>query len=313
MKKSKKWIFVCIFACLAFGCVACSNNTDDSEMSDFVETTETVPMFETVPVMTSAAVVSETTTSFSDQTETTTSETSDSGISDTTTSTESMITTTTETTTEMTTITTETTTETTTTTIPPGAVVSAPETAPSFTTETVTTGQLFTSGIWWATSADGDRYFCFDDIGNKGSFRDQENGIGQEFTYEYSGNSTVFHIGGAASSTQATVIFTDSKTAVITWENGTSETLVYQGLGNFDTFRYYSNVQLCEMALDYYEAHENYRPEQVGAAVQPDGKIVIQLYDNLGSHNSNSAWYTVDRFTAQGTDALGNNINLTES
>ncbi|MDE5754682.1 MAG: hypothetical protein K2H89_09115 [Oscillospiraceae bacterium] len=308
MKKAKNWIFICAFACLALGYTACSKNTD-STMSDPVQTTQTVPMFETIPVMTIAATVSETTTSSLDQMETTTSssETSDT----TTTSTESMIITTTETTT--TTIeTTETTTETTTTTVPPGAVVSAPETAPSFTTETVTTGQLFASGIWWATSADGDRYFCFDDVSNKGSFCDQENGIGQEFTYEFSGNSAVFYIGSASSSTQATVIFTDSKTAVVTWENGASETLTYQGLGNFNTFRYYSNVQLCEMALDYYEAHENYRPGLVGAAVQPDGKIAIQLYDNLGDHNTTSAWYTVDRFTAQGTDAHGNSINLAE-
>lgn len=303
MKKAKKWLFAFILACLALSLTACNGKADENT-ADIAETTETVPLFETVPATTSA---SETTTSAQSMTETTTSSTES---SETTSTSTEMITTTTEvTTTEMTTTET-TTTETTTTTTTTMDIVAAPETAPPLTTGTVVSGQLFTSGIWWAVSADGDRYFYFEDAGNKGSFRDQENGISQEFTYESDGNSIVFHMGSASSSAQATVIFTDSKTAVITWESGASETLTYQGLGNFDTFRYYSNVQLCEMALDYYEAHENYRPELVGAEVQSDGKIAIQLYDNLGSHNSTSAWYTVDRFTAQGTDAHGNFINL---
>ncbi|MDE5768079.1 MAG: hypothetical protein K2H82_01715, partial [Oscillospiraceae bacterium] len=307
MEKAKRWFFVCILGCLKLGCTACSEK-NDSAVSDSVEIIETIPMFETVPVMTVAAS-SETTTSSMEQTQTTSSETSE-----TTTSSTEIITTTMETTTETTTteMTTETTTETTTTTVPPGAIVSAPEIAPFVTTETTTADQLFATGIWWATGANGDRYFYFQATEHQGSFRDQENGIGQEFSYEANGNSVTFHIGSPADSTQASVSFTDSRTVVITWQNGSSETLVYQNAGGFDTFQYYSNIQLCEMALNYCEAHENYRPEMVGAAVQSDGKILIQLYDNLGDHNTTTAWYTVDRFTAQGTDAHGNRINLAE-
>lgn len=313
MQIAKRWIFACILSCLVLGCTACSKQ-NDTAMSDSVETTETVPVFETVPAM-MVTVSAETTTSPAEQTQTTSSETSE-----TTTSSTEMITTATETTTETTTteVTTETTTEstttttTTTTTVPPGAIVSAPEIAPSVPTETVTADQLFTSGIWWATGAGEDRYFYFQATGHQGSFRDQENGIGEEFSYETNGNSVTFHIGSPTDSTQASVNFTDSRTAVVTWQNGSSETLVYQNAGGFDTFQYYSNIQLCEMALNYCEAHENYRPEMVGAEVQSDGKILIQLYDNLGGYNTTAAWYTVDRFTAQGTDAHGNHVNLAE-
>ena len=39
----------------------------------------------------------------------------------------------------------------------------------------------------------------------------------------------------------------------------------------------------------------------------------VQLYDNLGDHNSTSAWYVLDRFTAKGTDLLsGTEIDLLE-
>ncbi|MDE6087184.1 MAG: hypothetical protein K2G25_02230 [Oscillospiraceae bacterium] len=308
MKKAKRCFFVCILGCLALGYTACSEQ-NDSAMSDSVGTIETIPMFETIPAMTVTALA-ETTTSATEQTQTTSSE-----ITETTTSSTEIITTTTETTTETTTteMTTETTTETTTTTIPPGAIASAPETAPSFTTETITTGQLFTSGIWWATGTNGDRYFYFQATDPQGSFRDQENGIWQEFTYEINGNSVTFYIGSTADSTQASVNFTDSRTAFITWQNGSSETLVYQNAGGFDTFQYYSNLQLCEMALDYYETQNGYRPQDVDAVIQSDGKILVQLYDNLDQMNYTAASYILDRFTAQGTDSQGNSVNLAKS
>ena len=64
------------------------------------------------------------------------------------------------------------------------------------------------------------------------------------------------------------------------------------------------------MALGYYEQKNNYRPGQAGAMINYDGKIAIQLYDNNGDHNSTCDWYTVDRYTAVGTNMLGETIDL---
>lgn len=72
----------------------------------------------------------------------------------------------------------------------------------------------------------------------------------------------------------------------------------------------YSIDALCEMALDYYEALTGYRPSQAAGGKQDDGMVVIQLYDNLGDHNSTSDWYTVDPMSAVGTNTIGETIDL---
>ncbi len=72
----------------------------------------------------------------------------------------------------------------------------------------------------------------------------------------------------------------------------------------------YTIESLCEMALDYYEALTGYRPSSAAGEKQADGMVVIQLYDNLGDHNSTSDWYTVDPMSAVGTNMMGETINL---
>lgn len=72
----------------------------------------------------------------------------------------------------------------------------------------------------------------------------------------------------------------------------------------------YSIDALCEMALDYYEALTGYRPSQAAGGKRDDGMVVIQLYDNLGDHNSTSDWYTVDPMSAVGTNTIGETIDL---
>ena len=46
------------------------------------------------------------------------------------------------------------------------------------------------------------------------------------------------------------------------------------------------------------------------AQTNDDGSVSIQVYENLGDHNSTAAWYTVDRMTATGTDSSGNDVDL---
>ncbi|GEM_PF-2311554 len=306
MKMSKKIFLVIFLGCIAVSASACSDKSGRAAEETAPSETE-LPMFET-SLATTAVSGSETTESAqttASVTAETTTETSTSAET-TQTSEEPQTTAAETTTTETTTVPAATTTQTTTVT-----VATAPETSPASEAEVLS--QKFEPGIWWASSSEGDRYFCFNAGSSSGSFRDQENGLGMAFNYEEENEeSLVFHIGDADSETRASVAFADQNTAVLTWENGSTETLKYQGLGNFDTFRFYSNLELCEMALDYYEKNFAYRPGDAAAEEQPDGKIAIQLYDNFDDHNSTSAWYTVDRFTAKGTDIMGNAVSLAE-
>ena len=72
----------------------------------------------------------------------------------------------------------------------------------------------------------------------------------------------------------------------------------------------YTQTELEQMALDYYEKKTGYRPGKVASELQQDGKLAIQLYDDMGGHNSTSDWYIIDTKTAQGTDILENKIDL---
>ncbi|MBR0485466.1 MAG: hypothetical protein IJJ69_11960 [Oscillospiraceae bacterium] len=300
MKLAKKWLSVLFLGCTALLFTACSDNADKNT-SETETVSATVPMFETALATTAVSETSgtETTTSVSETTTEITSTTE-----------ETTQTTTTETTTTTSTATTTETTVTTTTVLTADVVIATAEPTAPAPEEIIS--QKFEPGIWWSISSEGERYFCFYTANHAGSFQDQESGLGMAFSYDTTDdeNILIFHIGDAESSERVQASFPDSNTAVLTWENGSTETLSYQGLGNFDTFHFYSNLELCEMALDYYEAKYAYRPADASAEIQADGKISIQLYDNMEDHISTSAWYTVDRFTAQGTDIMGNTINL---
>lgn len=80
---------------------------------------------------------------------------------------------------------------------------------------------------------------------------------------------------------------------------------------NNDATKTYTQEELEKMALNYYEKKTGYRPGNVASEVQSDGKLQIQLYDNLGDHNSTSDWYTIDMKTGKGENTLGETVDLT--
>ncbi|MCR5510306.1 MAG: hypothetical protein K6F54_05090 [Lachnospiraceae bacterium] len=75
----------------------------------------------------------------------------------------------------------------------------------------------------------------------------------------------------------------------------------------------YTNDELCEMALDYYENETGYRPT-ISEVDSEDGKTVtIHLYDIVDDHTATSAWYDIDRVTGKGEDGIfGDKVDLTE-
>ena len=69
------------------------------------------------------------------------------------------------------------------------------------------------------------------------------------------------------------------------------------------------------MALSYYGKTTGEPTDELmaEAVTGEDGKVHIQVYRNLGDHNSTAAWYTVERTTGAGTDDnMGTQVNLAE-
>ena len=185
-----------------------------------------------------------------------------------------------------------------------------PEETPEETPETSTDG-LFQNGTWSAD--DGEeltRYFIIRD-GSSGREIDVENKMGIDFTYVKSDGQLVFMYGDPDNSVTADVEIEDDKDMVLTWEYGVVENLRWISADESITF--YSSRELGDMALDYYEEHNDYRPEYVAWINNLDGTVTLQLYDNMGDHNSTSAWYTIDRFSGKGTDDITNTeIDITQ-
>ncbi|MBR7037972.1 MAG: hypothetical protein IKI21_01805 [Oscillospiraceae bacterium] len=162
---------------------------------------------------------------------------------------------------------------------------------------------------WLAHADDGtDRYFTFYDDHN-GSYRDQETGDGLSFTYELHDDGTaVFHIADRTDNVEVT--WADNGTAYLLWNGTWGETIRQIRNSASEPLDFFPNVQLCEMALNYYQAHNGYRPAAAEAMINYDEKIAIQLYDDMDGHTATSDWYTVDRYTATGTNILGEPIDL---
>ena len=191
------------------------------------------------------------------------------------------------------------------------------ETAPAADGETTTNLPVadeaeLRAGVWWAIGDGIDSYYeiCRD---GTGAVISQENGTGVGINYEVRGTGVTFQMGAVDAINEATLTATSADELTVTFADGRTEFWSYMGNVTMNGFTFYSNEQLCGMARDYIQAAEGYTPENVAATAdfEDPRTINIQLYDNLGDHNSTAAWYFVDRFTAKGRDLNGNEIDLT--
>mgnify|MGYP001094456887 CR=1 FL=1 len=165
----------------------------------------------------------------------------------------------------------------------------------------------FTPGTWLS---DGGQYYFFDAGGTTGRTASLEDG------------TTVMADGvlprktfsmGAADNTNSCTVSRNGDTVTLEWADGATEHLTYVSEQGSDTFQFYSNQELAGLALSFYRENNGAQDNQTltsAAQTNEDGSVSIQVYENLGDHNSTAAWYTVDRMTAAGTDNSGNEVNL---
>ena len=167
----------------------------------------------------------------------------------------------------------------------------------------------FASGTWLS---DAGQYYFFDGDGASGRTASLEDGTGVGFSYTLDGTQAAFSMGDAGNRAACTVTLGDD-TATLEWEDGTTEHLTHVSNQGSDDFRFYSNQELSDLAVAYYKEHNPAQDKSsLTAATQTndDGSVSIQVYENLGDHNSTAAWYTVDRTTGIGTDASGSEVDL---
>ena len=191
----------------------------------------------------------------------------------------------------------------------PAASSQAPSASPSALPEDG--GTAFQAGTWLS---DQGQYYFFDADGASGRTASLADGTGVAFSYTVDGDKAAFSMGGADNSSACTVS-RDGDTITMAWEDGTTEQLTYVSDQGSDTFQFYSNQELEDLALTYYQENNGAQDNQnLASAAQTteDGSVSIQVYENLGDHNSTAAWYTVDRVTAAGTDGSGNEVDLAD-
>jgi hypothetical protein len=164
----------------------------------------------------------------------------------------------------------------------------------------------FKAGTWLSYGAGEYAYYFFDADGSSGRTVRQMDGMGLGFTYTVNGTDIVFCMGSADNPAPGTLTVTDEEHITLQWNEGIQEELTYLSDDTSDSFHFYSDADLCEMALTYCQTHaeptEDLSGLQAATAVNEDGSVGIQVFDTLDNHNSNYAWFTVDRQTAVGTD-----------
>ena len=169
--------------------------------------------------------------------------------------------------------------------------------------------ELFTPGTWLS---DKGQYYFFDDNGSSGRTSSLTDGTGVGFEYTLTGDEADFAMGGADNSSKCSVTRSGDELTLV-WDGGITEKLTYVSAEGSDSFVFYSNNDLADMALAYYKATSGEDDADLVSAAETneDGSVTIQVYKNLGDHNSNAAWYTIDRLTATGTDSFGSSVDLT--
>ncbi len=79
---------------------------------------------------------------------------------------------------------------------------------------------------------------------------------------------------------------------------------------SYETGEGYSDEQLCDMALAYYVKYYNYTPGYAQVDTVEGDTVTIHLFDSIDGHLSTCDWYYINRYTASGTNIMGEEINL---
>ena len=163
-------------------------------------------------------------------------------------------------------------------------------------------GETFCRGVWAVD--DGEKrvgYYIFYDA-EKGNFHDAQLGMEVPFAVRINQNAVDFSLGGADFTDPTTVEKIGEGKRTLTWTNeNRTENLMLLGEQEPDSFSCYSQNDLIEMAMDYYELENGRRPETSVVTMGIDGIASIQLLNRVGKNGRVIAEYEVDSITGKGT------------
>ena len=170
----------------------------------------------------------------------------------------------------------------------PTAEVSAPE------DEAVTP---IKPGTWRGT----DSYFFFNDDGRSVSTIDFSDRRSFEFEYELTQNGHMILRSTATGESVSLSYTIDGDTLSLMNDiNGSAIDLLYVSEKNVDTFKFYTNNELCIIAQRYYESNLANSVESIVFHINDDGTLTVRFNEN----DENPASYTIDRVTLLGTDDI---------
>ncbi len=146
--------------------------------------------------------------------------------------------------------------------------------------------------------------FAFEAQEPLAAFYTFDTGVEYEVTYKVADNT--IELNGENDSVVLDVISGDLSVFDIKTADGLEMNFTYFSKAMPDEIlgSFHSNPQLCELALDYYEKNNGYRPTSCDAENNADGSVTLHLYDNMEDHIATLAWYTVDRTNCSGTDEI---------
>ena len=196
--------------------------------------------------------------------------------------------------------------------------VTVPAEVPAETTvateETIVNDTAFRAGTWMAQCGPVSCYWFFETDGDTGCVVDMENGSRVDFTYLQTDDQGVFSYADGADDA-CKVLVQDEAHITLERENQPPETLVFVSALGVDQFHFYTHEEIARMALWDYLA-KNYPVDgdlQAAGMDNGDGTSTIQIYQNLGDHNSTAAYYIVDRCTGEGQNiSNGTDVDLTK-
>lgn len=183
------------------------------------------------------------------------------------------------------------------------------------TTGPVVNDTVFRAGTWMAQCGPTSRYYFFEAGGDAGRFINMKDSTGADFTYMQTGDQGVFYLSANGAGAACSVVVQDEDHIILKWENQPEEKMTYVSPLDEEQFHFYTHEELARLALADYLA-KNYPVDvslQAAAMDNGDGTSTIQIYQNLGDHNSTAAYYVVDRCTGEGQNiSNGTSVDLTK-
>lgn len=173
------------------------------------------------------------------------------------------------------------------------------------------------SGVWQAVDENGDSMFYIvneDECAIQMLHPEMMIGVPCSYTYDWESDQYDVTIGSPDWEEVWTMNYNDGYTASLTKSTGETFTLYYINDRINNNFKCYTYEQFRAMAKNYYESI-NGSQNGIGyaAKLRPDGSGDVDVYVYAsGAHGYTIDVYTVNSEIGQGTDSLGNFVNLAD-